>query len=81
MYKAGKVLFPPIISELFEQKNKHHYNLRHDLEFTIPAVNSMYHGTESISFLGPKIWNILPNTLKKINSLEAFNRQKIVLEA
>ena len=35
----------------------------------------MYHGLESISFLGPKIWNILPDRLKNANSIEAFKMQ------
>ena len=65
--------------KLFEQKNKHHYNLRHHLEFTIPVVNSIYHGTECISFLGPKIEKILPDTLKGINRL-AFKSAKICWE-
>ena len=30
---------------------------------------------ESISFLGPKIWNILPDKLKNATSLEAFKIQ------
>ena len=29
-------------------------------------VKSLYHGTESISYLGPNIWDILPEKLKKI---------------
>ena len=43
--------------------------MRYNSQFIIPAVNSVCHGTESISFLGPKIWNILPDMLKKIDSL------------
>ena len=27
------------------------------------------------SFLGPKIWNVLPNRLKNANSIEAFKMQ------
>ena len=32
-------------------------------------VKSVYHGTESISYLGPKIWDILPEKLKNIDNL------------
>ena len=35
----------------------------------------MYHGSESISFQGPKIWNILTDRLKNVNSIEAFKMQ------
>ena len=54
MFEAVKGLFPPIITEPFEKKNEHEYNLRHNFQFTIPAVNSAYYGTESVSFLCPK---------------------------
>ena len=33
---------------------------------------TVYHGLENISFLGPKIWSILPDGLKNANSIEAF---------
>ena len=66
MYKASKGLSPPIITELFEEKNEHQYNLRYNSQFNILAVNSVYHGNDKVSFLGPKITNILPDRLKKI---------------
>ena len=72
MYKASKGLSLPITTELFEKKNDNQYNLRHNSQFTIPDVNSVYHGTESVSFLGPKIWNILPDRSKKIDSLGVY---------
>ena len=33
-------------------------------------INSAYHETESISYLGPKIWDILPEKLKNTENLE-----------
>ena len=72
MYKAHKGLSPPIKTEIFEKKNEHQYNLKHNSEFTIPAVNSVYNGTENVSFLGPKIRDILRDRLKKIDSLRSF---------
>ena len=38
----------------------------------MPAMNLVYHGTGSVSLLGPKIWNIVPDRLNNIISLEAF---------
>ena len=35
----------------------------------------MYHGSESISHLGLRIWNTLPHRLKNANSTEAFKMQ------
>ena len=32
--------------------------------FAIPSINSVYHGSESISILEPRIWNLVPDRLK-----------------
>ena len=34
----------------------------------------MYHGTESISNLGPKIWDLVPRNLKEISELDKFKK-------
>ena len=38
-------------------------------------LKSVYHGIESISYLGPKIWDILPEKLKNIDNLEQFEKE------
>ena len=48
------------------------YQLRHTSHFSIPLVRSAYNETESLSFLVPKIWDIVPTELKKVRSLSAF---------
>ena len=40
--------------------------------FRIPSIHTVYHGSESISFLGPKIWNILPDEIKQQTSLSSL---------
>ena len=72
MYKASKGLSLPIMTGLFEKKNEHQYNLGHNSEFAIPVLYSLYHGTKMVLFLGHKIWNILPESLKKIDGLGTF---------
>ena len=37
-------------------------------------VKSLYHGTESISYLGPNIWDILPEKLKKIEKKKILEK-------
>ena len=34
----------------------------------------VYHGTESISYLGPKIWDIVPIELKNVQSHNSFKK-------
>ena len=59
---------PPQITELFPRRNES-YNLRHNAEFLQPLVNSVRCGTESISYLDPKIWSMVPYTYNNIDSL------------
>ena len=73
MYKMNNDLSPLIVKGLSEQRNEQHCDLRNNSQFTIPPINTVYHGSESISFLGPKIWNILPDKLKDTNSIEALH--------
>ena len=40
----------------------------------MPNVRSVSHGSESISYLGPKISDILPLELKKLTSVVAFKK-------
>ena len=72
MFKVSKKLAPPQMQEIFKLKDQPHYNLRYNSLFFRPLVKSVYKGTESLSFLGPKIWNILPNTYKDILDLNSF---------
>ena len=51
MYKASNGLSPPIVSNIFIQKNCHPYNLGLNSQFSRPLVSSVFHGTESISYL------------------------------
>ena len=78
MFKLKNSLAPKIINDLFDNDTEDHDNLRHRTEFRIPLVNSVYHGSESISCLGPKIWDIVPLEFKQIGSL---NRFKISISA
>ena len=38
----------------------------------IPTVKSVNYGLESIRFLGPKIWESVPNNLKNKEPIESF---------
>ena len=45
---------------------KNHCNLRNLHYFTIPSTNTVYHGSGSISNLGLRIWNVVPERKKNI---------------
>ena len=72
MYKVSNGLSPAIISNLFQKRDKIQYNLRHNSSFILPEVNSVYNGTETIVFLGPKIWELVPTDIREKPNLKAF---------
>ena len=63
MFKIHRCLSPDIPREIFVPKISL-YNLRRNNTFERRQVHSVYHGTESLSFLGPKIWDLVPLELK-----------------
>ena len=62
---------PEIFSDIFTQTTQH-YNYRQNRDFRIRSIKSVYHGFESISYLGPKIWEIVSAKIKETNSLNSF---------
>ena len=59
MFKIYRGLSPEILRELFLSKTSS-YNLRRNHTFEKRNVHSVYYGTESLSFLDPKIWDLVP---------------------
>ena len=50
------------------------YNLQISLEFAVPNVRPFFHVSNISSYLGSKIWNILPLELKKLTNVDAVNK-------
>ena len=65
MYKVKQNISPELMNNIFVQKHNFH-NLRSEPRWVIPAVKSVYHGTESLSFRGPKTWDMLTTDIKKL---------------
>ena len=71
MFKVYNHIALPIFTEIFNKRNPN-YQLRHTSHFSFPPVRSVYNRTESLSFLGPKIWDIVSIELKEVETLSAF---------
>ena len=72
MYKLANLSSPPTTNRVFKLNSDSHYNLRQILQFSRSLVKSIYYRTESISYLGRKIWDILPDDYKVIQNLDTF---------
>ena len=74
IFKVYKNLSSPIIADLSNVR-QNNCNLRHDFYFAIPYVKTVYHGTEILSNLGPRIWNLVPDKLKQLVDIHAFKKE------
>ena len=60
MYRVANGMAPEIMNEIFQLREKSRYNLRYTSESVILSSYSVYQGSESTSYLGPKIWELTP---------------------
>ena len=63
--------------DVFKTK-KTNYNRRNNNRLIPRNVKTVYNGTESISYLAPKIWGLIPNYIKNCGTLNYF-KSKIKL--
>lgn len=64
---------PLIFSETFLRPDINS-NLRSNLKSVVPNVRFDFCGIESVSYLGPKIWNIVLLKLKELTTVDAFKK-------
>ena len=65
---------PEILTEIFPQK-KSNYSLRNSTTLHGRSIKTIINGSETISSLGPKIWDILPTEFKRIVSPTPFKKK------
>ena len=72
LFKVKNGLSPPFMNEIFVENAQHYYDLRKKKEFKRNNVKTAYNGTETLTFLGPRSWKIVPDYIKKSDSFEEF---------
>ena len=71
MFKVYKNISPELLNDIFEPKESC-YRLRANSFFKTRKVTSVHHGTESLSFLGPKVWDLVPLDIKQSENIDIF---------
>ena len=64
MFKSEKGLSPIIMQEVFPKRDIK-YNLRSQTDFKSFGTRTVHKGTESLHSLEPKVWNLIPQDIKK----------------
>ena len=76
MYKVAYEMSPIMMKGVFKLINTLHYKLRHTSQFSTDPFQSVYNGTKSATYLGPKIWEQIPAEIKNKNTLDDFKKKK-----
>ena len=62
-----------IVKYIFVQSNENRY-LRNKSSFRRPPIKTVYHGSESVSYLGPKMWDNVTRKLKEASSIDSSKK-------
>ena len=71
MFKIKNNMAPEFLNEIFQNRALL-YNLRTNSNFSNGQVHSLYYGTESLPFLGTKIWELVHEDTKQIRKFLNF---------
>ena len=77
MFKVSNGLSVQLVSENFHFA-ENHYNFRNQsgTKFKVDHVKTETYGKQSVSYLGPKILNFIPQKIKDVTTLAAFKTKK-----
>ena len=73
LYKIVNGYSSKVMSEIFDVRDLN-YNLRSQTDFLIGSVNSVNYGINSLRYIGPLIWNILPEDIKNSSNIFEFKK-------
>ena len=65
-------IYSDIINDVFPLSTSSNYDIRSRHTFITRSVKTVYYGTESLPYLAPKIWKLIPNNIKSIENLAKF---------
>ena len=74
IYKVKNGIAPEIMKDIFELQNPS-YNLRSTCnQFRRGNIKTVHYGLQSVRYIGPKIWELVPNNIKYCDSLSKFRK-------
>ena len=74
IFKFKNNLSPEIMNNVFEAKEES-YNLRNATGLKRVGARTVRYGTETVRFIAPKLWNMIPDAIKNSNSINHFKSQ------
>ena len=75
IFKVKIGIAPIIMNEIFTFVENNTYNLKSGMHLSRVNVHSTQYGTESIGYLGAKIWDLVPVHMKNLKTVSTFKNQ------
>ena len=72
LYKILNGLSPDLMKDVFPLNDDSDYSTRNKRTFKSRKVKTVRYGTDSLAYLTPKIWELVLNEMKNLESLTAF---------
>ena len=72
IYKFLNGLSPSFLNNVFHKNISKSYDLRNHKELYSRNPKTVRYGTETVSYMAPKIWSKVPETIKISSSLDSF---------
>ena len=73
VFRVIKGNSPEIMNDIFTLKDQVSYCSK--FPFVSNNVRTVAYGTQSLSYLGPKIWSLIPQDMKNLDTVDKFKKQ------
>ena len=57
---------------MFPLNSQPEYNFRNKTHIATRPIRTVYYGGNSLRYLGPNLWELIPSDIKDIDSVEVF---------
>ena len=72
LYKVLNGLFPDLMKDVLPLNDDSGYSTHKKRTFKSINAKTVRYGTDSLAYLAPKIWELVQNEMKNLESLTAF---------
>ena len=72
LYKNVNGFSPDIMKDVFPLNENSSYNTRNKREFHSKHIRTVHFGSDTLSYLAPKTWELVPEEIKKLESVASF---------
>ena len=74
LYELLNGICSDIIKDVLPLSTSSNYDIRSRCTFTTISVKAVHYGTESLSYLAPKVWELIPSNSKTLENLPKFKK-------